>query len=65
MIHVAARSTNGVVIPNRKAMWRFIIETFEKNLTELRERLQVRYIMLILCLTAINLSIEQNSIRPC
>lgn len=41
MISVAARSTRGVVIPNRKATRVYIIKLFKKNLTNLREQINV------------------------
>ncbi|KAL1939214.1 hypothetical protein VTO73DRAFT_10255 [Trametes versicolor] len=39
MIDIAARATDGVRVPNRKQTRRAIIETFKRNLTKLRERL--------------------------
>ena len=41
MIHVAARATNGVVVPNRKVTRAEIIDLFKKQLSHLRERLNV------------------------
>ncbi|KAI0757827.1 hypothetical protein C8Q80DRAFT_1090595 [Daedaleopsis nitida] len=41
MIHIAARSTEGVRIPNRKQTRAAIIDLFKKNLLKLRERLNV------------------------
>lgn len=44
MIDIAARATDGVRVPNRKQTRRAIIETFKRNLTKLRERLNVQYV---------------------
>lgn len=41
MITVAARATRGVVIPTTKATRAYIIKLFGKNLTNLRERINV------------------------
>ncbi len=41
MIDIAARATEGVNIPNRKATRREIIDMFKRNLTKLRTRLNV------------------------
>jgi hypothetical protein len=41
MIDIAARSTNGVKIPDRKQTRRAIIDLFKQNLTNLRKRLLV------------------------
>ena len=43
MIDIAARSTQGVKIPNREQTRQEIINTFNRNLTKLRERLNVRH----------------------
>ncbi|KAI0713035.1 hypothetical protein C8T65DRAFT_574198, partial [Cerioporus squamosus] len=42
MIDIAARATEGVKIPNCKATQREIIDMFKRNLTKLRNRLNVR-----------------------
>ena len=41
MIAVAARSTRGVVVPTGKATRAYIIKLFKKNLTHLRQRINV------------------------
>jgi hypothetical protein len=41
MIDIAARATNGVIVPNRKTTRREIMNLFKKNLSNLRERLNV------------------------
>ncbi len=41
MIDVASRATDGVLIPGRKATQKHIIDLFESNLKNLRERLSV------------------------
>ena len=41
MIAVAARSTRGVVVPTGKATRAYIIKLFKKNLTQLRQRINV------------------------
>lgn len=41
MIHIAARATNGVKIPNRRQTREAIIDTFKRQLTALREKLNV------------------------
>ncbi|KAF9231051.1 hypothetical protein BU15DRAFT_49006 [Melanogaster broomeanus] len=41
MIDVAARATNGVKIPNRKATRQAIIDSFKQQMTNLRARLSV------------------------
>jgi hypothetical protein len=42
MIHVAARATNGVKIPDRRQTREAIISTFKQQLTALRDKLNVR-----------------------
>jgi hypothetical protein len=42
MIHIAARATNGVKIPDRRQTRQAIIDTFKEQLTSLRDRLNVR-----------------------
>ena len=42
MIHIAARATNGVKIPDRHQTRQAIIETFKQQMTSLRDRLNVR-----------------------
>ena len=41
MIAVAARSTRGVVVPTGKATRAYIIKLFKRNLTHLRDRINV------------------------
>ncbi len=41
MIDIASRATDGVFIPGRKATRKHIIDLFETNLKNLRERLSV------------------------
>jgi hypothetical protein len=41
MINIAARATNGVIIPDRKVTREEIIEMFKKQMTALKERLHV------------------------
>jgi hypothetical protein len=46
MIQIAARATNGVTIPNRKATREEIMTMFKNQLTHLKERLNVSHIIL-------------------
>jgi hypothetical protein len=46
MIQTAARATNGITIPNRKATREEIMTTFKNQLTHLKERLNVSYFIL-------------------
>lgn len=48
MIDIAARATKGINIPNRKASRKHIIELFKKNLDNLRLKLTVSLIGLLL-----------------
>ena len=41
MIDIASRATDGVLIPGRKVTQKHIIDLFESNLKNLRERLSV------------------------
>ncbi|KAF9240078.1 hypothetical protein BU15DRAFT_34297, partial [Melanogaster broomeanus] len=41
MVDVASRATNGVIVPNRHATRREIMDLFKKQMTHLRERLNV------------------------
>jgi hypothetical protein len=41
MINIAARATNGITIPNRKATRREILDMFKNQMTHLKERLNV------------------------
>jgi hypothetical protein len=45
MINVAARATNGVIIPDRKVTREEIIDMFKKQMTALKERLNVSPVM--------------------
>ncbi|KAG2113946.1 uncharacterized protein F5147DRAFT_744119 [Suillus discolor] len=43
MIDVAARATNGVILPNRNATRREIMDLFKKQMSKLKERLNVSF----------------------
>lgn len=53
MIAIAARATDGVHIPNRKATRREIIDMFKQNLSNLKTRLNVRLYYLFIQLLLI------------
>ncbi|KAH7924808.1 hypothetical protein BV22DRAFT_1012537, partial [Leucogyrophana mollusca] len=42
MIDIASRATNGVIVPNRNATRREIMDMFKRQMTKLKERLNVR-----------------------
>lgn len=43
MINIASRATNGVVLPNRNATRRDIMDLFKTQLTKLKGRLNVSF----------------------
>ena len=47
MIEVASRATNGVNIPNRKCTREEILDMFKNQMSRLKERLNVRQILLL------------------
>jgi hypothetical protein len=48
MIDIAARATRGVKLPTRQATRAYIIQLFKKNLTNLRNRINVRTMKTVL-----------------
>ena len=62
MIDVASRATKGVIIPNRKAARKHIIELFKKNLNNLRLKITVRFLLIDIFITLIRSSERQD--RP-
>jgi hypothetical protein len=58
MISVAARATHGVTIPNRKATRNYIMDLFQKNLTNLRSTLTVTICHLDIYFSLTSVSLE-------